>query len=727
MFNKITSKFYHIILIILFCVVSYCLILSLYFIGGKASADEYNPLILFLGIIVLGCCFLGLNYVLKSCSEKQLKITAIIIFAVYFVSLLYWGFNLKYIPSYDLIHIHAEAENMIHTGKIKNVEYFAKYPSQQPLTIFLYFIFKAAYSLGVTDLKSVGILVNICALFISAFFVYRICALYSLRAGMIGLCVFVADPVLYRWVSYYYTDIICIPYMMAGIYLFLFSQKRAGLKVRYFLLLLSGFLIMFGGKIRMTASFALIAIVMHLFITDKFKPFLKKAVFLFAGLICALVLVNSAVHIYGISDDSYQLPVTHWLKLGLNEESYGAYTTADEKDTLAEKTYQDKIQENLDTIEERVANMRLSGIASLYSKKLVRTWGTAAYTESLQYTVEDYGRLYQYTVGNKSVAYNYWMQIYRCTLLVFMVIGVLFAIKDNIKSSAWLFILMFGAVVFYIFWEAKPKYSLCFLPVIYLIAVYTLLHVNRVCESIAVKLKYEDSDVKCMTLHIRRILAKIQLVIMLLTVVTGVLSFSEYVLNTDKQKDIRVSQTSAWTGKIDEIGYEGIKQSFVASDKFNTIEISFLNPDHLEKQMYAVYLLDENENIIEKQQFYSDEIEDNVMHEFSFDKVTADNDKFYIWIKSEQKYSNYIGVNSCRYTLYSEYKNMPDYYPDGCLYIDGNPQNADLTFSVSNQYYGKTMSPYVFAGICVLILLSESAVLFLIICYNTGNKPTYKI
>ena len=711
MVNKITFKFYHLILIILFSLTTYCSIVSLYYIGGKSSSDDYNPLILLLGVVVLISTLFCYKFILEKFSEKQLKLLSVIIFCFYMVFLLFWGFNLKYIPSYDLIHIHAEAEDMLNTGKISNITYFAKYPSQQPLTIFLYFVFKCASLFGITDFKNVGIILNILAIFVSAVFVFRICSLHSLKSGVLGLTIFVVDPVLYRWVSYYYTDTICIPFMLAGIYIFLLVQNRRGFKFRYGLVGISGFLIMLGGEIRMTAMFAAIALGMHLFIKEAFRDFLKKATFLVAGMLCAFILVNSLVNVYGVSDESYKLPITHWIKLGLNEESYGAYNTKDEKDTLAASTYEEKIQENLDTIDERIEEMGLSGVVSLYSKKLIRTWGTAAYTESLQYTAENYGRLYQYSIGNKSIIYNYWMQIFRCTLLVLIAFGSLVALKKGNQKEMWVFILMFGAIVFYIFWEAKPKYSLCFLPVMYMLAEYAIsqLPYNYYRSGvIAVKIENKDFHEKHIVIELNRVIFRMQVIILIFTIAIGMLSYSKYVDKKEEQEDVRVLQTSAWTGKIHEIGYDGIKQSFIASGKFNTIKISFLNPDHLKHQKYYISILDDQGIVIQRKTVMSEDIEDNTMHEFSFDRINSENDKYYIWIKPEQKYEKYIGVNSCRYTLYDGYKNMPDYYLDGELYINGKQQNADLTFVVSNKYTGSRISLYVFSGIFALILVCES-------------------
>lgn len=689
----------------------YCSVAGLYYIGGKSSSDDYNPLILLFGVVVLISTFLCYKFILDKFTEKQLKILSVIIFFFYAVLLFLWGFNLKYIPSYDLIHIHAEAENMLITEKISNITYFAKYPSQQPLTIFLYFVFTCASLFGITDLKNVGIILNIAAIFASAIFVFKICSLHNLRSGVLGLTIFVTDPVLYRWVSYYYTDTICIPFMLAGIYLFLLVQRKINFKFKYILIGISGFLIMFGGEIRMTAVFAAIALGMHLFIKESFRDFLKKGVFLVVGMLCALILVNMFVNVYGVSDESYKLPITHWIKLGLNEESYGAYNTKDEKDTLAAPTYEEKVEENLDTIDERVEEMGLSGVVSLYSKKVIRTWGTAAYTESLQYTAEDYGRLYQYSIGNKSVMYNYWMQIYRCALLVLISCGSLVALKKGNQNEMWAFILMFGAIVFYIFWEAKPKYSLCFLPVMYMIAEYAIsqLHYNYYKRgAITVKIENKDFYQKHIRIELKRVLFRLQAIIFIFTVVIGVLSYSKYVDKKQEQEDIRVLQTSAWTGKIPEIGYDGIKQSFIASDKFDTIRISFLNPDHLMHQKYLISILDDQGRVVQSTTVMSEDIEDNMMHEFSFDRIDSKNNKYYIWIKPEQKYEKYIGVNSCRYTLYDGYKKMPDYYLDGELYIKGKQQNADLTFIVSNKYTGGRISWHVFSGIFALVLVCES-------------------
>lgn len=58
-----------------------------------------------------------------------------------------------------------------------------------------------------------------------------------------------------------------------------------------------------------------------------------------------------------------------------------------------------------------------------------------------------------------------------------------------------------------------------------------------------------------------------------------------------------------WRRKIEEIGYEGVAQSFMAEGDFNTIEINFVNPKKLKEQEYILSILNTKGDVIHKENF----------------------------------------------------------------------------------------------------------------------------
>src|SRR5699024_8838389 len=126
---------------------------------------KYSPAVLLLGIFVLSFSLMAAARIIKKCSEKRLKVISFILLTAILAELIFFGTQLIYVPPYDLINIHAEAVNMLENGKISYIEYYAGYTNQQPLTIFLFFLFSIAKHLGITDYNAAGIGFNIVMIF----------------------------------------------------------------------------------------------------------------------------------------------------------------------------------------------------------------------------------------------------------------------------------------------------------------------------------------------------------------------------------------------------------------------------------------------------------------------------------------------------------------------------------------------------------------------------------
>ena len=707
---KACSKFYKILLVSLLVLVGICIWQGLFYINGEPSIDKYSPSILLLGIFVLSASLMAVANIIKSCSEKGLRIISFILLAAILANLIFFGTQLTYVPPYDLINIHAEAVNMLENGRISNIEYYAGYTNQQPLAILLFFLFSIAKNLGITDYNAVGIGFNIFMIFLSAWCTYKICSLWSLRAGVISLIVFLIDPMLFSWASHYYTDTICMPFMLGGVLLFLHAEKTELKKKKILLLILSAFLIFIGGQIRMTAVFPLIAICIFLFIKYPVKSFLKRFSFIVIGLFCAMVLMNSILNTYGVKDRRYEYPITHWLKLGLSEN--GMYTTEDNNTTKAQDSYEKKVKENISTIKSRIKEKGILGLERLYLKKISKSWSSAASTERLQTTVESYNTLYKYTIGRSSKAFKYWLQIVRCTMLIFVFIGGILALKRKADVNAWMFITILGGIVFYIFWEVKPKYILCFLPVFYIIQSYSITGLSGIFKINSIKIRRDDQkEYRFNRRSLQPWIKGVTIFVVLFTIVTGVLSYSRYVSERSVQKDLRVYQTTLYReGRIEEIGYEGVSQSFTAEGDFNTIEINFINPDQLKGQKYTLSILDSKKKVVYEKLFSSDDIKDSEMHTFHLDKIHADKETMFVDIRPCQEYEEYIGVNTAIFPSYHGYKESPDYYPGGCLYVGGQArQSNDLTFIVCEQHTDSIFSQRIFLLIWSMVIIMEIA------------------
>ena len=76
---KACSKFYKILLVSLLVLVGICIWQGLFYINGEPSIDKYSPSILLLGIFVLSASLMAVANIIKSCSEKGLRIISFIL------------------------------------------------------------------------------------------------------------------------------------------------------------------------------------------------------------------------------------------------------------------------------------------------------------------------------------------------------------------------------------------------------------------------------------------------------------------------------------------------------------------------------------------------------------------------------------------------------------------------------------------------------------------------
>lgn len=190
-------------------------------------------------------------------------------------------------------------------------------------------------------------------------------------------------------------------------------------------------------------------------------------------------------------------------------------------------------------------------------------------------------------------------------MLIFVFAGVILALRRKTDVNAWMFITILGGIVFYIFWEVKPKYILCFLPVFYIIQSYSIIGLSGIFKIDSIKILRDDQKEY---LFNRRSLQPwikgISIFAVIFTIVIGTLSYFQYVPERSIQKDLRVKQDTLYRdGRMEEIGSEGVAQSFTAEGDFNTIEISFINPHKLKGQKYTLSILNSEKKTIYEKRF----------------------------------------------------------------------------------------------------------------------------
>ncbi len=643
------------ILFILFFIIAFA---SLFF----DIFEGISWLSVLLGVVILFFAFNFFKNKIKTLSEKQIKISAVILCILFFVGMLLIGIFMPSKPVTDLSHIHSYAKAMVMDNNLViEGSYFSKYTNQIPLVMLVYFFYRVANIFGSTSFVLFGTLFNTLFMSVTAYFVFLVGKeIKNSKAGFISLIFMVLNPIFYLYSSYYYTDTLCMPFAVIGLFLLIKSLKEEKLLKKILFSLFSGTIFFIGFKIRVVVMILLIAGVCFIILSKNIKVKVKILCSLLLGLFIGFLCYKVIYSAFDIKlDKEKSFPVTHWVMMGLNLNEAGGYNASDHDKTLNEKTYEEKKDMNIKVIKERINKLELTGIIKLDVVKLVRTWSSGSYGVFAKFTnTQEGGLLYNYLGGSgkNNIYIKYILQVLKSFINFIILIGIYEKIKSKNKGYEFdtiLYIAIFGAVIFYLIWEASQRYSLTFLPWITILFGLIL---------------YSDS--KTSKKIIKDSYGKYFKGFMMIAVLLIVVSF------LGKQRD--------YTEEIRILSYRGfdyaslnniIKQTFSTSKSFNKVELQMLKQSK-EKGEYLFELNDETSGIVlYKEKFNS--LENSGKYVFDFKTIFP---------KKENEYS----VNVKKITKYGDlkinfYENSKYYkvYDKGNLYIGDKKTNGTLVFKVS--------------------------------------------
>lgn len=668
--DYIIDKGYKIILI--FSII--CLFIAL--IGGtffyiNRSHYYMNPFVIILGSIVYIILLSKLyRYIIKLDSKKK-KIISICLLIGHFILLLVSTFVISSVPKVDLIHILIEINSLNDKKEIFNNLYFSVYPNNRFLLMFLYGIQKIIpinHQLLFCIISSISI-------FIMTFFTYKTLNYYDENKGLLGLFITVLSPIFYLYVSYYYTDVLMLPFASILIYLMVRFKDTKGYKTIIYSILI-GVISVIGYKIRAVSIFLLIAYLVYLICNKTKFKFWKYIFIVFVSMFLTLGIVNKLENNLFVNiDKEKKFPMTHWIMMGVNEKNGGYYSQDDFALSESASNFSDRVSLNKKVIKERISSQGLLGNLKLIVRKINVVWGKGDYSyQKYLDLVRDYNVSYFYLLGDRNVVINYLLQFSKIVVLIFSILSLLKLLKDNKKS--FVAIAIFGAIVFYLVWEVCPRYGLSFLPWLIVLGSYSYDYLDKDFDEI----KYYKY---------------FKYLIILLTFVLLILGFLRYENNTLRSDIVSKSITS-------KIGYvildknDYLEQELKLNSKFNKISIKLGNVN----DSFRVDLLDGDFNLVYSKEFTNSDVDD----------------KGHLVIDLEKQYDKgvyYFKISDCN-NLYVDisYKEFYDYYPEGDLTINNEKVSFDLLFKVENVYNRKVYSYLEYLVLIILCFGIEYMLLF---------------
>lgn len=670
--------------------------------------DNLSPLIVILGTIIVFFLFKWIYKKLDKLSDKKIKLIAIILSILFFIGLLLVGIFLPISSVTDLSHIIEYVNRMISEGSLTITgPYFSKYTNQIPLLIFVYGFTKIGSLFGCTNVLLMGTIFNALFMSLTAFFIYLIGKeIKDEKAGLLALLFMMINPIFYLYSSYFYTDTLCMPFAVLGLYLLIKSIKSENQKAKIILGILSGLTFLIGLKVRIVVIILLIAAFAYILIKKEVRQKIKIYLSIFLGLIIGVLGFKVVENSFEIRlDENAAFPITHWLMMGLNEEYTGGYNTPDHDLTFNEPTYEEKKEANIKEIKARLSELGPIGLIKLEGMKIARTWSSGNYGvyAKLNNTSDGSG-IYEYLggYGNTNIFLKYSLQILK-TYISFMIFLGAFQIarKKGVELSddSIIYIGLFGAILFYILWEAAQRYSLSFLPwmIIPLGLIYRELNEKGDTK--------QESKIKSWYQNNKEKIAKIgSITIMLITLVLLTMNFPKYTLEKDTYDDVRILSYRGFT-EI-EIDDKMISQTFETEDSFNQIKVRLNNKDEGEESIYVFRLLnDETNELLVEEEFNSKNITDGSNHPFNFATVSPKKNARYRILIEKVEGSSVLTIGT--YNESSYYKA----YETGSVYIDNEEVSDTFIFRVDEVRERAYMSIISYLILSVLVFGMEWLVL----------------
>ena len=699
--TKFFNISYKVVICLLIILFAYITIVSAFY----GIDQNLSPLVVILGTIVTFFFFKWLSKKLDKLSNKKIKIMAIILSIIFFIGLLLVGIFLPISSVTDLSHIIEYVNRMISENNLTITgAYFSKYTNQIPLLIFTYGFTKIGSIFGTTNVLLIGTIFNALFIAITGYFIYLIGKeLHSPKTGLLSLIFMMINPIFYLYTSYFYTDTLCMPFAVIGLYLIIKCFKTDKPLNKILLGILSGFFFFIGLKVRIVVAILLIAVLAYILINPKVLHKLKIYLALFIGLFIGVIGFKIIYNYFEIDlDENAAFPITHWIMMGLNEEHTGGYNSIDHDLTYNEPTYEAKKEANIEEIKARISDLGPIGLIKLEGMKIARTFSSGNYGvyAKLNNTADGTG-LYEYLggYGNTNILMKYSLQILKTYISFMILLGAyqIFRKKEiEYKEDTIIYIALFGAILFYIIWESAQRYSLSFLPwmIIPLGLIYSKLEEK---ENITETKESKGKIINTIKTHKKKIVKALSISLMLITFLLLTINFPKYTLETKTYDDIRILSYRGFS-EI-EIKDNRVSQTFTTEDNFNQIRIRLNNNHENTDSIYTFKLYnDETNELLVNQEFNSNEIKDSSNYKFKFDEINPDNNTRYHIELSLLEGKSVLSVGTYNESMY--YKA----YNNGSVYINDEETSDTFIFRVDEQVNRTYMSVISYLILSIIIL-----------------------
>lgn len=633
-----------------------------------------NPVVLLLGCIVTFIFVIKISRKILNSNEIQLlkynKIIALfyVVFQIIILSMDTLNFS-------DGAEIENEAHYMLNYGRFSGERYFLVYPNNINPTIILYFIYRIARFL---NLSEVLILHIFCFLIttITIFLIFKTAGkLFDKQKQTLVLLLTLLYIPFQMYSLFYYSDTFMVILVSLIIYILIPSDGSFIFRSKHIIAV--SIIIAFGWNLRSNIIIVLPALIVYLL----FFKWYKKIFLLIISFLISFIIFGKSFDIlwayYGFfKDEGYKFPMLHWVMMGLSIQG-GSYNWQDFQYTYLS---QNKFADDFSLLFNRLTHRPLFLNLVVFVLKIRGNWsdGTINYTNGTRALREGDGFLWQLFYGSNNSIFIYSSQMLYAIIIFSMVYYMYKKRKEYITSMFLFQIIIFGVFLFHLIWEAKPRYVYAWMPIIFILAtrgisIYIEENKNTIFD------KYKK---------------KIYLLfatIFSIQLITDSFLRPSYSMNLDYDSRV-INGISIYA--TDNYLRDGIvrinkennaEQTFKATMKFNYIRGYISSYDENNESKYKVEIIDKKTNNTVKEKMF---IYKELYWELPLQTYTL---RWYFDYLPEGdysvKFSQIENKNNGSIVISSVPNEMLDMYSSGKLYINGKDQNKkDLALQIGRRH-----------------------------------------
>ena len=666
--------------------------------------------------------FMVSSYLFKKMKKSTLKIALFFMAVIILALQAYFLFYVRSYYKWDSGFVIGGAMSLLHEGKAADAAfyYLSVYPNQNLFVLITAGLIRIGefFKISPGNLPLVFNIFNTLCLDLSVILTLAIASKmresFSMEKLAQSVFVLMWNPFLYLGVSYYYTIVLSLPLSMGFLYgvICIGKQERKRIDGKTIALaMLCGILLGIDFELRATAAIFAIAV----FVAGLWLYFRRvrenrnrggilsvMLLILLTALLSGAGVKSAGERFVDIDTRDTAFPVSHWVMMSLT--SPGGHNEEDEQFTASFSTREEKEQAVKERMSQKLQELGTKGLVKLAAEKTENTFGrgTNGYPVFLSEAYET-DQFYEAIFGNHKDFVILWHQGYYLLMLLGIFLALIRLLKQSLTEKTMdlitftMGLILLGAILFYILWEASDQYSVPFMLVMFLLMRSGMGTFYHKAKATARRL----SDVSA----VYRVFAAGVLAVSLGIVFWAFAEYSAFTQVTTDYSHPVVSQIISNEPMAVSDG-EKLVQTFETDQPFNQLVLQWRNPAQEESTaLYQVDLVREDGKTFFSSQIDADGTGYNGAGIYQFDTITPQGQECF-----EIKMYKVSGqdTDDLQFVVY----NMGGYdaYPGGDLYSSSagttrERLDSTLMFAVSNESYQSYTTPkrYVFFVTAVFI------------------------